>query len=475
MDRTSEHPLEQAINLDNTLTSWSDRSVREGSHSSRGEALVFGRIYKLFRFFILAMTVASLGVMQAKPVSAGKSEAAAVVIIGGILGAAIISNNNKKRQEAARQQEAARAQQRQAKAAPRRPRISTAQLQQNREMQDALNYFGYNAGSVDGLIGKNSRAAMRRFETSMKFPVNGDLNVAERNFLLESEQRAKASGDQPPYDSILASEGRAGLLERYRDELLGIPAPEVQQAEVPQPTQNDATQPPATPTLPAFNIAKRTRSASQLCNEVNILTMANGGMATSGAVADANFALNEQFCLARAHAESESNSIISTITDLSESQIEAQCDSLASFMAPMMPLLEDNSPAQVRSELGKFVEASGKTKGQLITGGRVCLGVGYRIDDQEIVLASAAVLIASGLPAYGEIIAHHLREGLGDLQKSSAKGDIWLEDTLTGLENGDTSVLGQTPDRIAVLSEALTGEVAKVASGMPVFGVTDSN
>lgn len=425
------------------------------------------------------MAVLSFGIAQAKPVNAGKSEAAAAVIIGGLLGAVIISNNKKKKQdaarEAARKQEAARAQQRRAQAAPRRPRISAAQLQQNRQMQDALNYFGYNAGAVDGLIGKNSRAATRRFETAMDFPVNGDLNVAERNFLLESQQRAVASGNQPPYDSILASEGRAGLLERYRDELLGIPAPDVQQAAVEPPPKNDVPELAVAPALPVFNVAKRARSASQLCNEVNILTMANGGMATSGAVTDADFALNEQFCLARAHAESESNSIISTITDLNEAEIKAQCDSLASFMAPMIPLLKSNSPAQVRRDFGTFVEASGKTKGQLITGGRVCLGVGYRIDNQEIVLASAAVLLASGLPAYGEIIAHHLREGLGNVPKSPAQGDIWLEDTLTGLDNGNTTVLGQTPDRIAVLSEALTGEVAKVASGMPVFEGTDSN
>jgi hypothetical protein len=206
------------------------------------------------------------------------------------------------------------------------------------------------------------------------------------------------------------------------------------------------------------------RSASQLCNEVNILTMANGGMATSGTVIDANFALNEQFCLARAHAESESNGIVATISDLSETQIAEQCDSLAAFMAPVVPLLTSRSPSEARGEIGEFVDASGKTKGQLITGGRVCLGVGYRVDDPEIALASAAVLIASGLPAYGEIISHHHREGLSGLQSSQSKGKIWLEDTLSGLENGDTRVLGQTPDRIAVLTEALTGKAAKVAS-----------
>ena len=66
---------------------------------------------------------------------------------------------------------------------------------------------------------------MRRFETAMGFPADGSLNAAERAFLLESQQRAMASADQPPYDDILAAEGRDGLLKRYRDEKLGIPAP----------------------------------------------------------------------------------------------------------------------------------------------------------------------------------------------------------------------------------------------------------
>ncbi len=54
---------------------------------------------------------------------------------------------------------------------PRRSGIQSTQ--QGVDTQNALNYFGFNAGRVDGQIGAGSRAAIERFQAASSYPING--------------------------------------------------------------------------------------------------------------------------------------------------------------------------------------------------------------------------------------------------------------------------------------------------------------
>ncbi|WP_373456017.1 peptidoglycan-binding protein [Tropicibacter sp. Alg240-R139] len=352
--------------------------------------------------------------------------------------------------------------------------MSAAQREQNRNVQSALNYFGYNVGTVDGSIGRKTRAGISNYQSDMGYSIDGRLDDAERSFLLNSHHRAQASAHVAPYNQILASQGQQGLLRTYRDEQLGIPTPQVQQPQVqqataPAPTQNTVPARANTGALPDFTFGEQTRSANEHCNEINVLTAANGGLTAGGNVADAEFALNEQFCLARTQAMAESSRIEATIPNLSAPQIEAQCQGLTQAMAPQMVGIDSKSPSEVIADGSSFLRNSGKPMDQLVSGGKVCLGVGYRTDDAEMAMASGVLLASAGQLGYGEIVSHHLREGFGAAKGPANVASEWMRMAINAAQSGAT-VLGQTPDRIAVLSAAMTGVPAQTGTAaLPAF------
>lgn len=207
------------------------------------------------------------------------------------------------------------------------------------------------------------------------------------------------------------------------------------------------------------------------CNEINVLTAANGGITTAGRVTDAEFALNEQFCLARTHAMAESSTIVSTIPNMTEAQITQQCEGLGQAIAPHMVSLETASTDKVMADTSAFLQSSGRPSAQVVSGGKVCLGVGYRTDNASMALASAVLLASAGQQGYGEIVSHHLREGFGTAKASAQQSNAWMNLAMTSLANGGAVVLGQSSDRVAVLKEAVQGgsTPANSAAVLPLF------
>ena len=406
--------------------------------------------------------------------------------LGGLLLGAVIANEvnkNKRRKTTTR------------RTTTRRSTISTAQRTQNRQVQTALNYFGYNVGSADGVLGRNSRAGISRYQADMGFAPDGRLDPYERDFLLGSHQRAQASAHVAPYNQVVATQGYGGLLRTYRNEQLGIQTAGVQQPQVaPQPVPQQipqATQPVAAPApvpapvpqpapapapaatvaatapaaLPSFTFGQVAKSANEHCNEINVLTAANGGITTAGRVGDAAFALNEQFCLARTHAMAESTKITATIPNMTDAQVEQQCQGLAQVIAPQLDNLTAQRPDQVISATSGVLQGSGQPVAQLISGGKVCLGVGYRTDNAQMALASAVLLSSAGQLGYGEAVSHHMREGFGTAQVAPQQAGSWMKLALDAVSTtAGAAVMGQSPERVAVLQDAMAG-------GAPTNGV----
>ncbi|MBI6630007.1 peptidoglycan-binding domain-containing protein [Pontibaca salina] len=429
----------------------------------------------------LALISASLIFIPVERVQAGDAGAA----LGGMLLGGIIVNEvhkNKQRQRAA---SSARAAQR----SRTRSYVSSAQRAQNRQVQTALNYFGYNVGAVDGAIGRNTRAGVARYQGDMGYHTDGYLDDYERDFLINSYQRALASAHVAPYNAILASQGQRGLLRTYRNEQLGIAttppptsgplmavAPAAVPSQVPDVEVEAAQVPEAAVTeagLPQFNFSQTARSVSDHCNEVNVLTASNGGITLAASVSDAEFALGEQFCLARAHAIVESKQITATIPDLTDTQIKSQCDGLTESMNSHVWGLENKSPDAVISETSEFLRDSGQPADQLIATGKVCLGVGYRNDDAKMALASAVLLSSVGQLGYAEAVSHHLRGGFGTAKASERQATSWMTQALKALNEGGVMAMGQSSERIAVLAAATGNDTAgDGATALPVFMTT---
>jgi len=417
---------------------------------------------------------ASLVVASTIVVSAGRAQAndATSLIGGAILGGIIVNevNKNKQRQQQQQQQLLQQQQQQQQQnSTVRRSSVSSSQREANRQVQVALNYFGYNVGTPDGALGSNSRNGIRRYQADMGYGVDGYLDPHEQDFLLASYQRALSSAQMAPYNQIVATQGYPGLLRTYRNEQLGIATPGTQMAvtpaPVPMPTQPEpvSTRADTGAALPSFGFQAPQNSMRGQCDQVNVRTAANGGLSAPGQITDPTLALNEQFCLARTQAMSDTTRIEATIPNMSQDQIEAQCAGLAQAIAPQIAAIGSTPAAQVIASTKAFLDGSGQPMAQVISGGKVCLGAGYRADDAEMALASAVLLTAAGEGGYGEMVSHQLREGFGTAPAAPQVAASWMQVAL-----GSTPVLGQTPERLAVLKATSGGIV-------PVFPTVSGN
>ncbi|MFP7570385.1 peptidoglycan-binding domain-containing protein [Marivita sp. S2033] len=541
------------------------------------------------RISISALVAASLTL---SPLPAMANDALIGGIIGGVIGGAI--GNSAKRSAPRRTYSAPKKQR-------RSTGISSAQRESNRQTQTALNYFGFNSGTPDGVLGRNSRTAISQYQSHLGYSPTGQLTSFERDFLISSFHRAQAGG--PATAQLIASnpQGVRGILIAYRDEQTngfggsatsaigghyGLPSvvaaavneiakssdpsaeqlvqrhgfiqladingdgstdyiidtsvtgsafwcnaqacmvrvfastpdgyerndfqafnvtpamfectrgtcaktddsPRLATADlVPQAPQPAApgtqlagmptARAPALPVpsaqpvvsgvassaapesgvaMPSFMGGQQVaqQSLASFCNKVSLLTSSNGGFVTEASITDANFALAEQMCLTRTYAMAQGEELIAKVQGATQEQITEQCRSFG-------PLLKDHVSAvslQTRDEVlqgvSSFILASGMPPQQLAGTARVCLSVGYRVDDMDVAMGSALLLTSLGETGYAELLGHHLSQGIG----ASERADIavaWYEAALTSFtDSGEMAFAPGQPDRMGLLQKA---------------------
>lgn len=375
---------------------------------------------------------------------------------------------------------------------------SSAVRAERREIQTSLNYFGFPAGTPDGVLGKRSRAAISNYQAHMGYPATGQLTAFEQDFLLTSYRRAIAGGATTNQQIAANPQGPKGLLWTYRDQAAGVGtsttlaatnpnAPAVTTVVVTQPTTATGTtqQPIETATalqpLPNFlgNSAAPQLSLASHCNQVNLVTTSNGGFTNADNLTDASFAMNEQFCLARTYAISESEELVAKVNGFTPDQIEQQCKGFGPALEGYVASLSAKASAEVMGDVATFAGSSGMSAEQLSGTAKICLGVGYRIDDMQVAVGSGLLLASLGQPVYGELMGHHLLGGFGTAENATLAQE-WYKLGFDALAAGATPVFapGQT-ERPALLQKAalsLSG-TANASNGgataLPVFTVSD--
>jgi peptidoglycan hydrolase-like protein with peptidoglycan-binding domain len=322
--------------------------------------------------------------------------------------------------------------------------------QQVRETQTALNYFGFPAGTPDGVRGRNTRNAVSQFQGHMGYPVTGYLADYERQFLISSYYRAQSSGAATSQLIAQRGQGTRGLLHAYRDEAVGVPtyaaapvpAPQAQSpvmaavpqaAQVPQAEQPAQTNASALPNLMASG--GEGPSLASHCNQVSLITSSNGGFVTEASLSDARFALNEQFCLARTYAIAEGETMAANLKGVTPEQLEDQCRAFGPAMRDYVSALSLNERDAVIGDVRGFVLQSGQSPAQLAGTAKICLSVGYRIDNMNVALGSGLLLTALGEEAYGELMGHHLNEGFGTTRRPDL-ALAWYDGAVSAVENG---------------------------------------
>lgn len=119
-----------------------------------------------------------------------------------------------------------------------------------REVQADLKKMGFYAGSIDGLSGSQTAAAIRRYQLSKNLKVTGEINrqtleslgidkiprkdpVPELYVALTEALKGSSFSSAPPYEQMLVirkSQERLMRLKFYRGPINGLPNPDLSKA-----------------------------------------------------------------------------------------------------------------------------------------------------------------------------------------------------------------------------------------------------
>jgi len=508
----------------------------------------------ILKHLAASILMASVAISPANPVAAGGSDIVGGVI-GGIIGGAIVSESNKRRTTTRH------------RVVRKRSGVSSAVRAQNREVQTSLNYFGFPAGTPDGVLGRKSRAAISSYQAFMGYGVTGQLTTIEKDFLLGSYHRAQAGGYATQQLINETGQGTQGLLVTYREEQGGVsfsggsslgglpPAVASSVREIAKSSDPTASQliqragfvqladmnadgrtdyildtsvtgsafwcnadncavriflsspsgykrsdfqafnvtpamfscqgdtcvksagastqmasdsapavpqtlaptvqasAPALPNFMGGSTAAKPSLASH-CSQVSLLTNSNGGFTTQATLSDPEFALNEQFCLARTYAIAQGEDMARGLQGVTSAQLESQCAAFAPMLKPYVNTLSLKSHDQVMQDVSSFILTTGMSSQQLIGTAKICLSVGYRTDNQDVALGSALLLTVLGEQPYSELLGHHLTQGFG----VGARPDLalaWYKVGLDAIAAGQPAVFAPgNPERVGLIQKA---------------------
>lgn len=412
------------------------------------------------RFFTSASVAAAIALMPAEPAEADAAEFLGGALIGGVIGHALTQQGQRTTRTT------------------RVVRPGIPATQQGRETQAALNYFGFNAGAVDGQVGPGTRAAIERYQRAMGYPVDGrEFSEYQFDYLMDAYFWAQNGG--------AAQSGMSGqpLLFAYRDSREGRNLPTAASEEPPATTVivNPQAEEPSAPVLAGTGVpnlfanSTPTASLGNTCNAVMLQTSSNGGATTLASMSDPGFTLSEQFCIARSYAMAQGEEMMQNIVGLTQAQISEQCGQFASMFSAQIDRASLAGQADVVPQVADVALGAGVPPADLAATARVCLSVGYAQDDMRMAVGATLVLAAVGEPAYGELMGHHLREGFGTTRRPDlAMG--WYDSALAALEQGaQPAFMPGQPERAQLLRQAtMTLQGGQPATPAPVPASQDA-
>lgn len=344
--------------------------------------------------------------------------------------------------------------------------MSSAQRAENRRVQTALNYFSFPVGTPDGALGRKSKAAIGDYQAYIGSAVTNALNDDDKQFLLNSYDKAVAGGDATKQIALRQPDGNKGLLKYFKNQAqAGTMVPQTPQVE-------------ATGGFTGFNTQAQANSIANYCNNITLKTSTNGGYVSLDTMTDPHQALDEQFCLARVFAISKSEEMVQKVLGgTTIEQMEAQCEQLVPMFSQEVSSLSISSLQDVIKDTGNVIVGTGMKPQQLIFSGEICLGIGYRTDNTELSLASALMLSALGKMPYAELMGHHLINGFGTTQRNDLAGQ-WYDAAVQSVQSGQPAVFapsnaGRMP-LISAASSQLGGSDAassEADSGTGIFAL----
>ena len=280
-----------------------------------------------------------------------------------------------------------------------------------REIQAALNFFSFDVGTVDGVLGARSRTAMRGFQGALGMPVTGELSDTQKEVLLSG------------YNEI--SSGTAemrGLIADHPEGALGVLKSKYGGTQAP-----DAPLAAPAPEAPALAEG----SMHTLCT-------------TLGATGPQEL-VKAQFCNLRLLAMEQSEQLLDTMPDpQSRGEVFAKCEVFATSMAPYIGAISGSESTGFIAEISDWAEGTGMPETALSRIAKTCLGTGYSHDSPQVALAALTALSGFSDSAYIEMMGYHIAYGLGRGDEDTpALASAWLESAVEALPTDNIELTGQ--------------------------------
>ncbi|MEM6617689.1 MAG: peptidoglycan-binding domain-containing protein [Pseudomonadota bacterium] len=357
-------------------------------------------------------------------------------IAAGVIGAAIVGNAKKKRKTY-------------------RKTYRNPAVRGDANIQRALNAFGFDAGRPDGLFGKRTRAAIRRYQGRRGDEVSGYLTATQRAELLQAYARLGATnsgdvfgtgngGGQPAPGGVggttVAAVGTgasmAGFLATLGSNPTTTPAPTAPvTATAFNSTSEAASQQPAP--------APDTPLVARLCDHPAVAQSSEIG-ARNGAESATNV-FAQSFCTARSYALAASADLVGQSPTFDPVTAREGCAAYADQQAATMQQLMALPAAAAAADLSARMNTGSPEQTAAIRNNfSVCLGLAQADGDMERALTYATLMVGLGEGAYGELVAEQHGLGLGTAQNPEAAVD-WLNYTVGALD-GDAPALVDVAD-----------------------------
>lgn len=327
-------------------------------------------------------------------------------------------------------------------------RPSPAEMAKTGQIQTALNYFTFDAGPVDGLMGQQTRSAIEDYQAYLDYPVNGRLADDEGQFLMMAFQGAQTNSAQAQQVADAHPDGIKGFLLVFRDRF--------ENGEPPQ----------ATGVIPSFLTTGSQLSISAFCTEP-----------IAGSVSDPSMdeTLRPFFCNAADAAIAHSDALSSKVAGFTPAQIEEQCIAFEPALVSIVASVSNSPASDVMQSAAEFVQRTGQDPVDMAGIAQFCLGVGYRRDHLDLAIGSTVLLTALDAPIFGEYAGYHLSLGLG-VEENPALARSWFETAMQTVTEPTSDFEAQAADRLEALQRALVESREDSATGavqVPSFSVSD--
>lgn len=311
-----------------------------------------------------------------------------------------------------------------------------AEIAKVSQVQTALNFFEFDAGPVDGVMGDQTRAAIQAYQAYLDYSVTGQLTQEEGQFLVGSYRKAEENPDMVAKATASHPDGVKGLLLVFRDTMDGKDAPK---------------EAAAVGVIPSFSVGGEKPGLTGRCAKLAEAGLRSDAVAGPGTTDAATLSLSLAFCEVRNVVIVESKAAART-TGLPPDEITQQCLAFAPALVSLVAGLPESTPPDAMAAAAAFVQRSGQAPDQMVGIATTCLGVGYEAERMDLAIGSALLLAGLGKPAYGELLGHHLALGFGAEDRPDL-AQAWYDAALAA--GGDALFGGTVADRVPRLLAAV--------------------